>query len=188
MICEASPKLYASLSCLPLQLTSPISLPPCFSSQPLRSLVDGLLTTNPVFRLGCGKAGALEIKSHPWFEGLNWEAFAAKKLPAPYLPQASSVNSMNPSTSGTFGTSRVQTATTSVCSWSHHVPYLHRRGPSTAAMRSTSRALPARSPLPSSASHRQGLSGRGGTASLTSDRDGGICCNANAGAHWERRH
>ena len=74
-----------------------------------------------MFRLGCGKAGALEIKSHPWFEGLNWEAFAAKKLPAPYLPQASSVNSMNPSTSGTFGTSRVQTATTSVCSWSQHV-------------------------------------------------------------------
>ena len=96
MICEASPKPYASLSCLPLQLTSPISLPPCFSSQPLRSLVDGLLTTNPVFRLGCGKAGALEIKSHPWFEGLNWEAFAAKKLPAPYLPQVSCVKSAPP--------------------------------------------------------------------------------------------
>ncbi|GAX72756.1 hypothetical protein CEUSTIGMA_g212.t1 [Chlamydomonas eustigma] len=56
-------------------------------SKPLRSLIEGLLTSNPVFRLGSGKTGVAEIKSHPWFNGLDWEAFASKSLPAPYLPK-----------------------------------------------------------------------------------------------------
>lgn len=39
------------------------------------------------FRLGCGKLGTQEIKSHAWFSGFDWKAFAAKALPAPYIPK-----------------------------------------------------------------------------------------------------
>lgn len=61
-----------------------LPLPP---TQEVRDLVERLLDPSPAFRLGCGKTGAADIKCHPWFRGFDWEAFTAKTLPAPYLPQ-----------------------------------------------------------------------------------------------------
>lgn len=55
--------------------------------QSLGSLVRGLLEANTAFRLGCGKLGTQEIKSHAWFSGFDWKAFAAKALAAPYIPK-----------------------------------------------------------------------------------------------------
>jgi cGMP-dependent protein kinase len=60
-------------------------------SPSLRSLIDRLLDPNPLFRLGSGRAGAGEIKCHPWFAGFDWEAFTARRLPAPYLPKVRGV-------------------------------------------------------------------------------------------------
>jgi hypothetical protein len=40
----------------------------------------------PAYRLGQGACGTADIKRHAWFAGFDWEAFAAKKLKAPYMP------------------------------------------------------------------------------------------------------
>jgi hypothetical protein len=33
------------------------------------------------------KGGIADIKAHPWFKDFDWEAFAARKMKAPYVPQ-----------------------------------------------------------------------------------------------------
>ncbi|KAM9317245.1 ribosomal protein S6 kinase delta-1 [Gastrophryne carolinensis] len=46
---------------------------PEYVSKEARSLVQQLLQFNPMERLGAGGAGVEEIKSHPFFIGVNWE-------------------------------------------------------------------------------------------------------------------
>lgn len=46
-------------------------------------LLNQLLNKNPAARLG----GSFEnIKSHPWFIGINWEKILTRELPTPYVP------------------------------------------------------------------------------------------------------
>lgn len=56
-------------------------------SPTLRSLLDKLLEPNPLFRLGSGRGGAAEVRQHPWFAGFDWDAFEARRMPAPYVPK-----------------------------------------------------------------------------------------------------
>ena len=44
---------------------------------------------NPDRRLGSN--GAREIRHHPWFERMDWQMLAAKKLKAPIVPELSSL-------------------------------------------------------------------------------------------------
>lgn len=53
--------------------------------------VHAAVQVNPEKRLGCGPGGIQEIKNHSWFSRINWEALAAKQLPAPILPRLSSL-------------------------------------------------------------------------------------------------
>lgn len=39
-----------------------------------------------------GANGINEIKSHPWFKDIDWQKFAAKKYPSPYVPVFSERN------------------------------------------------------------------------------------------------
>lgn len=55
-------------------------------SELVKDLIRHLLMKNPKKRLGCGPAGSDEIKKHPFFQTLNWEDLAAKKVPAPFRP------------------------------------------------------------------------------------------------------
>jgi len=50
-----------------------------------RALIEGLLVKEPTARLGA--AGATQIRSHPFFSGVDWEAVAAKKLRPPFTPR-----------------------------------------------------------------------------------------------------
>lgn len=59
---------------------------PTYLSQNVRSLLDGLFKKDPEKRLGGGTNDADEIKSHPWFEGLDWDALYRKEIPAPFVP------------------------------------------------------------------------------------------------------
>ncbi|EDV29862.1 uncharacterized protein TRIADDRAFT_19422 [Trichoplax adhaerens] len=64
--------------------TSPI-LPMLFSKE-AKSFISGLLKKNPKFRLGSGKNGAEEIKSHAFFKGIDMNALKNKRITPPFRP------------------------------------------------------------------------------------------------------
>uniref|UniRef100_A0A8D0DRD2 Ribosomal protein S6 kinase n=1 Tax=Salvator merianae TaxID=96440 RepID=A0A8D0DRD2_SALMN len=51
-----------------------------------KDIIQNLLMKDPKKRLGSGSGGAEEIKQHPFFQKINWNDLAAKKLPAPFKP------------------------------------------------------------------------------------------------------
>ncbi|XP_060117223.1 ribosomal protein S6 kinase alpha-5 isoform X2 [Heteronotia binoei] len=51
-----------------------------------KDIIQRLLMKDPKKRLGCGLSGADEIKQHPFFQRINWDDMAAKKVPAPFKP------------------------------------------------------------------------------------------------------
>jgi hypothetical protein len=53
----------------------------------LEHLLDGLLCRNPSQRLGAN--GIHEIKSHPFFEDVEWDKMLQKTIPPPFKPQLS---------------------------------------------------------------------------------------------------
>lgn len=81
---------------------------PAHFSKELKDLVKKLLTVSAASRLGSGKGGAEEVKAHPWFSGavgsissssnssssnsppvlFDWSALAARTIPAPFVPPA----------------------------------------------------------------------------------------------------
>jgi len=51
------------------------------------SLLKGLLTKDETQRLGCGPQGMLELKSHPFFEGIVWEDILQMRIKPPINPK-----------------------------------------------------------------------------------------------------
>ncbi|MEJ1269622.1 ribosomal protein S6 kinase polypeptide 4 [Cricetulus griseus] len=51
-----------------------------------KDLLQRLLMKDPKKRLGCGPRDAEEIKEHLFFQKINWDDLAAKKVPAPFKP------------------------------------------------------------------------------------------------------
>jgi len=49
-------------------------------------IIKKLLNTDNSKRLGSGATGAKEIKSHPFFKGIDWELLEAKQIPPPFMP------------------------------------------------------------------------------------------------------
>ena len=66
-------------------LTARLRFNPYFSLQAC-NLITKLLDRNPLTRLGSGPSDAEEIKSHPFFAGLDWDALLHKKIPPPWKP------------------------------------------------------------------------------------------------------
>ena len=50
------------------------------------SLLLGLLTVDRDSRMACGGRGISELKAHPFFSGLGWEALHRKEIAAPLCP------------------------------------------------------------------------------------------------------
>ncbi|XP_075719438.1 ribosomal protein S6 kinase delta-1 [Rhinoderma darwinii] len=66
----------ALVDCHPAGISTHTSLNmPEYVSKESRSLVQQLLQFNPSERLGAGVAGVEDIKSHPFFNGVDWEEF-----------------------------------------------------------------------------------------------------------------
>jgi len=61
---------------------APLKLPASLSADS-KSLLKHLLQRNPAKRLGSGKGDADEIKSHKFFNGVNWDEVLKKKLRPP---------------------------------------------------------------------------------------------------------
>ncbi|XP_034381302.1 ribosomal protein S6 kinase alpha-5 isoform X1 [Cyclopterus lumpus] len=51
-----------------------------------KDLIQRLLVKDPKKRLGSGPNGAEDVKKHPFYQKINWEDLAAKKVPAPFKP------------------------------------------------------------------------------------------------------
>ncbi len=62
-----------------------IKFPSMFSPN-LKDLLTKLFHKDPKLRLGSGPKGAEEIKSHPWFENVNWDAIYHQEVKAPFIP------------------------------------------------------------------------------------------------------
>jgi serine/threonine protein kinase len=60
---------------------------PSFISETAADIIFRLLQLRPERRLGSGKLGANEIKEHPFFDGVDWEALERQELPAPIVPK-----------------------------------------------------------------------------------------------------
>jgi protein kinase A len=66
-----------------------IKYPRSFSKQACEYM-DKLIVADPKKRLGCLRGGPADVKKLAWFNGLDWKAQEAKKLPAPHVPQIKS--------------------------------------------------------------------------------------------------
>jgi len=49
-------------------------------------IISKLLLLDPKKRLGSGKNGSEDIKSHPFFDGIDWESLYRKEVEAPFIP------------------------------------------------------------------------------------------------------
>ncbi len=56
-------------------------------SSEAKSLVQHLLVADRTKRLGCLRGGAADVRMHPWFTRLSWEAVLACHIPAPFIPK-----------------------------------------------------------------------------------------------------
>ena len=52
-----------------------------------QDLIGRLLERKPGRRLGMLNGRAADIKRHKWFEGMDWEALASRRVQPPRLPQ-----------------------------------------------------------------------------------------------------
>ncbi|KAM9105467.1 G protein-coupled receptor kinase 6 isoform 4-T4 [Megaptera novaeangliae] len=68
----------------------PEEYPEHFSPQ-ARSLCSQLLCKDPAERLGCGGAGAREVKEHPLFKKLNFKRLGAGMLEPPFKPDPQAI-------------------------------------------------------------------------------------------------
>lgn len=60
-----------------------------------KNLISRLLELQPSRRLGSSKAGAEDIKAHPWFANFEWQALHDKKLRAPFIPSSKEVKKLS---------------------------------------------------------------------------------------------
>jgi hypothetical protein len=87
-----------------------------------QDLIGRLLERKPGRRLGMLSGRARDIKRHRWFEGMDWEAMAARRVQPPRIPQDDAAKRMRELA--------VRTTALSVLSlWqlasSHEEEYLH---------------------------------------------------------------
>lgn len=90
--CPGFSPLYAFVS---VRLNPPPPTPPPHThlpllwpaAQALQDLVKRLLVRVPGRRLGCTQGGVSEVKRHAWFAGFDWDALAARKMRAPFVPR-----------------------------------------------------------------------------------------------------
>ena len=53
------------------------------------NIIDGLLTVNCLDRLGCGRMRSRDVKTHPWFKGLDWSQLLERRVHPPLVPNIS---------------------------------------------------------------------------------------------------
>jgi beta-adrenergic-receptor kinase len=101
-----------------ITLTQDIELPDQGFSAECRDLLEGLLKREVHERLGCRGKGFLEwewqakaiawfcsaeeIKSHPFFRGVDWQVVYLRRMPPPLIPPRGEVNAADAFDIGNF--------------------------------------------------------------------------------------
>nr|CDS33123.1 [G-protein-coupledreceptor] kinase [Hymenolepis microstoma] len=57
----------------------------------VRDFTSSLLQKDKTLRLGCDERGALAVKAHPWFHGMNWKRLEAGLIEPPFTPDPHAV-------------------------------------------------------------------------------------------------
>ena len=63
---------------------------PVYLSKDAVSILQAFFTQDPDKRLGSGPDGIKNIKTHPFFKNIDWEAIFNKKIKPPFIPRISS--------------------------------------------------------------------------------------------------
>ena len=63
---------------------------PEYLSPTVKSLLSSLFIKDPELRLGSGPNGSQNIKSHPWFREIDWDALIRRQLSTPFVPNLAS--------------------------------------------------------------------------------------------------
>jgi serine/threonine protein kinase len=53
------------------------------------NFIGGLLTVDCRTRLGCGRTLMRDVKTHPWFDGLDWGMLLERRVRPPFAPKIS---------------------------------------------------------------------------------------------------
>lgn len=69
-------------------LQNKLTFPPSVSDQDCKMAITNLLQRIPELRLGAGENGYANIKSHPFWESLNWDALLSRQIKPPWRPSA----------------------------------------------------------------------------------------------------
>ncbi|CEG48617.1 agc rsk rskp90 protein kinase [Plasmopara halstedii] len=62
-----------------------VTFSPSFSDAAI-SLINGLLTRDPMIRLGSGPRGADEVLTHPFFDCIDWPELLERRMLPPFNP------------------------------------------------------------------------------------------------------
>ncbi|KAI9190077.1 cytochrome c oxidase subunit 1 [Blastocladiella emersonii ATCC 22665] len=62
---------------------------PSFVDPAAKDLIKRLLTADTTRRIGNLRNGADDVKHHPWFKGVDWNAILSKRIAAPIVPRMS---------------------------------------------------------------------------------------------------
>ena len=69
-----------------IKFNEPLKMDNCFSEE-AKDLINKLLNVDPTKRLGYGKNGVEELKSHPYFKDVNWEKLKNMEETPPFIPE-----------------------------------------------------------------------------------------------------
>ncbi|ELU07758.1 hypothetical protein CAPTEDRAFT_103369 [Capitella teleta] len=84
-----------------MTMTMNVEFPDSMSTE-MKSLLEGLLKREVDERLGCRGNGAIELKEHPFFKGVDWTQVYLQKYPPPLIPPRGEVNAADAFDIGSF--------------------------------------------------------------------------------------
>lgn len=91
-----------------MTMTQDIELPDQGFTPEARDILEGLLKRDVHERVGCRGRGAEELKTHPFFRGVDWQVVYLRRMPPPLIPPRGEVNAADAFDIGNFDDDEVK--------------------------------------------------------------------------------